>query len=79
LRPESFAARAEPGENARLDAVAEVIEPLGSDTLVFFNLNDTEMTARLPPDCACAPGEPFTVYPDLKRMHLFDAKTGSAL
>jgi multiple sugar transport system ATP-binding protein len=79
LRPESFAARAEPGENARLDAVAEVIEPLGSDTLVFFNLNDTEMAVRLPPDSACAPGEPFSVYPDLKRMHLFDAATGAAL
>jgi multiple sugar transport system ATP-binding protein len=80
LRPESFAWHPDGGgDGARLDAVAEVIEPLGSDTLVFFNLNETEMAVRLPPDCACAPGEPFTVYPDLRRMHLFDAATGSAL
>jgi len=82
LRPESFAWRPAAdggGAGARLDAVAEVIEPLGSDTLVFFNLNDTEMAARLPPDCSCAPGERFTVHPDLRRMHLFDAKTGRAL
>jgi multiple sugar transport system ATP-binding protein len=79
LRPESFAWRPEAGDGARLDAIALVIEPLGSDTLVFFNLADTEMAARLPPDCACAPGQPFSIYPDLRRMHLFDAKTGSAL
>jgi len=46
---------------------------------VFFNLANTEMAARLPPDCACAPGQPFSIYPDLRRMHLFDAATGSAL
>jgi multiple sugar transport system ATP-binding protein len=81
LRPESFAWHPDTGggDGARLDAVAEVIEPLGSDTLVFFNLAYTEMAARLPPDCHCAPGEPFSVYPDLRRMHLFDAATGSAL
>jgi multiple sugar transport system ATP-binding protein len=82
LRPESFAWHPDGGSvgaGARLDAIALVIEPLGSDTLVFFDLNDTEMAARLPPDCACTPGEPFSVYPDLRRMHLFDAATGSAL
>jgi multiple sugar transport system ATP-binding protein len=81
LRPECFAWRPNgaAGSAARLDAVAQVIEPLGSDTLVFFELNGTEMAVRLPPDCGCAPGQPFTVYPDLKRMHLFDAATGSAL
>jgi multiple sugar transport system ATP-binding protein len=80
LRPESFSSRPEPnGDGARLDAIAEVIEPLGSDTLVFFNLSGAEMAARLPPDCACAPGEPFSIYPDLRRMHLFDAATGRAL
>jgi multiple sugar transport system ATP-binding protein len=79
LRPECFAWRAGPGNGARLDAIAQVIEPLGSDTLVFFNLGDTEMAARLPPDCACASGQPFSIYPDLRRMHLFDAASGSAL
>jgi multiple sugar transport system ATP-binding protein len=80
LRPECFAWRPNgAGGEARLDAVAQVIEPLGSDTLVFFELNGTEMAVRLPPDCDCVPGKPFSVYPDLRRMHLFDAQTGSAL
>jgi multiple sugar transport system ATP-binding protein len=82
LRPECFSWRpdGEPVNGAaRLEAVAQVIEPLGSDTLVFFDLNATEMAVRLPPDSDCAPGRPFTVYPDLKRMHLFDAQTGRAL
>ncbi|MEM7022454.1 MAG: sn-glycerol-3-phosphate ABC transporter ATP-binding protein UgpC [Pseudomonadota bacterium] len=79
LRPESFAWRAESDGDPKLDAVAEVIEPLGSDTLVFFNVNHTEMAARLPPDSPCAAGEAFSIYPDLRRMHLFDASTGSAL
>ncbi len=81
LRPENFRAAAISGddEGVRLDAVAQVIEPLGSDTLVFFTLHDHEMVARLPPDRSVRAGEPLTLYPDLSRMHLFDRGTGRTI
>jgi multiple sugar transport system ATP-binding protein len=80
LRPENFRAEgAGDGRAARLDAVAEVIEPLGSDTLVFFSLREHEMVARLPPERRVRAGETLTLYPDLGRMHLFDRETGRAL
>jgi multiple sugar transport system ATP-binding protein len=79
LRPECLAAQ--PGEDgaARLEVIAEVIEPLGSDTLVFFEVGAREMVARLPPDRAYATGQPLTLHPDLARLHLFDARTGRAI
>ncbi len=81
LRPENFRtdAGAGDGEVARLEAVAEVIEPLGSDTLVFFSLREHELVARLPPERAVRAGETLTLYPDLGRMHLFDRETGRAI
>ncbi len=81
LRPENFRLDAGAGADgqARLDAVAEVIEPLGSDTLVFFSLREHELVARLPPERAVRAGETLTLYPDLARMHLFDRETGRAL
>jgi multiple sugar transport system ATP-binding protein len=80
LRPENF--RTDAGatdREARLEAVAEVIEPLGSDTLVFFSLREHELVARLPPERAVRAGETLTLYPDLGRMHLFDRETGRAI
>jgi multiple sugar transport system ATP-binding protein len=79
LRPENFRLDAGADGQARLDAVAEVIEPLGSDTLVFFSLREHELVARLPPERAVRAGETLTLYPDLARMHLFDRETGRAL
>ena len=81
LRPENFRAddAAGDGRAVRLDAVAEVIEPLGSDTLVFFSLREHEMVARVPPERNVRAGETLTLYPDLGRMHLFDRETGRAL
>jgi multiple sugar transport system ATP-binding protein len=80
LRPESFRLdAASDGDVARLEAVADVIEPLGSDTLVFFDLAQQELVARLPPERPLTAGAMVTLYPDLSRMHLFDAQTGRAI
>jgi multiple sugar transport system ATP-binding protein len=78
LRPEHLVWVAEdaPGSIA---VIAAVVEPLGSDTLVFFEVGGREMVSRVPPEAARRPGDRLTLKPDLSRMHLFDPATERAL
>jgi len=55
-----------------LEAVAYLIEPLGSDTLVFFHQGERELVARVPPGAVRAPGERFSLTLDAAAIHLFD-------
>jgi multiple sugar transport system ATP-binding protein len=77
LRPETLAPEMAGG--APLRGVVEVVEPLGSDTLVFMAGPGGEVVARLPPQFAPRPGETLTLSVDPARLHLFDAATGRAL
>ena len=76
LRPETLAPA---GGGLELRGVVEVVEPLGSDTLVFMAGPGGEVVARLPPQFAPRPGEPLTLSADPARLHLFDAASGRAL
>ncbi len=77
LRPEDFHAETLGGPS--LDIEPDVIEPLGSDTLVFFSIGGAELVARLPP--RHVPGQPerLTLHIDPTKLHLFDAASGMAL
>jgi ABC-type sugar transport system ATPase subunit len=56
-----------------------VVEPLGSDTLVLLAVAGRELIARLPPHVPVRPGESLRLWPDLERLHLFEAGSGRAL
>jgi len=73
LRPEQLH-WAGTGE-AMLEGTARVVEPLGSDTLVVFDVGGCELQARLPPRTVRHPGDPVrvTIAPDA--IHLFDSAT----
>jgi multiple sugar transport system ATP-binding protein len=76
LRPEHLGwVAANPGPES-FEAVASVVEPLGADTLVFFEISGIEMVARVPPDAVRSAGDRLRLRPDLRRMHLFDPATG---
>lgn len=77
IRPEHFAAGASPGdEPARMSFPVSVVEPLGSDTLVFLRTAGPEIVARVTPSSAPQAGETFTVAFDLAAVHLFAPDTG---
>ena len=76
LRPEHLAWTASDASSGTIEAVASVVEPLGADTLVFFDVAGHEMVARVPPDAARDAGDRLRLRPDLRRMHLFDPATG---
>ena len=40
-----------------IEVTASVVEPLGSDTLMFFEIAGLEMVARLPPDAVRQAGD----------------------
>jgi multiple sugar transport system ATP-binding protein len=74
IRPEHFADHVEPLRPgfARLDAPVDVVEPMGSETLVHFALGETQMTARIGPDTPAKAGERLPLAVDLNQMHLID-------
>jgi len=60
-------------------ATVEVVEPLGSDTLVFTNVFGASVTARVRPTNRPAPGSQIMLRIDPKRAHIFDAGTGKVI
>ena len=75
LRPEHLAVAPGPTTAPPIDIAADVVEPLGADTLVFFSAGGREMVARVPPGAARRRGDHVRLHPDLSRMHLFDPAT----
>ena len=77
IRPEHFALAeaGRPGFAAR----ADVVEPLGSDTLVFMRVGEADVVARLPPSLGIAPGDRLDVAVDPASLHFFDRSTGMAV
>jgi multiple sugar transport system ATP-binding protein len=79
LRPEHLVWAGASGDGSAFEVVASVVEPLGADTLVFFDLAGSEMVARVPPDAARNSGDRLRLRPDLRRAHLFDPGTGKRI
>jgi len=76
LRPEHLTWAGADADAATVEVTASVVEPLGADTLVFFEISGLEMVARLPPEAARHTGDRVRLRPDLRCMHLFDPATG---
>ncbi len=77
LRPEVFGLT--DAAEATFSPRIGVIEPLGSDTLFFFEMGDAEVVARTPPISGLKPGDTLPLSIDTAKMHLFDAATGKGL
>ena len=61
------------------EAKAEVVEPMGNETLVFFPLNGIDVCANVDPGCGAEPGKPLKLVADLRHLHLIDDSTGRVL
>jgi multiple sugar transport system ATP-binding protein len=58
-----------------IDARVVVIEPTGADTLAVLDLGGHELTARLEPDAALAPGQDARFLVDVTKLVCFDPET----
>ncbi|NTE88028.1 ABC transporter ATP-binding protein [Agrobacterium rubi] len=76
IRPEHFSADA---SQVSLTCQVQVVEPLGSDTLVHFAIGGETLTARMPPETRIKAGETLKIGVDPAKIHLFDAETERAI
>jgi multiple sugar transport system ATP-binding protein len=81
LRPEDLRLETEarPAAGVRIFGRAEVVEPLGSETLVTTVVNDARLVARIPPRTGVEPGDNVDLALDPTHVHLFDPESGSSL
>jgi multiple sugar transport system ATP-binding protein len=62
-----------------LEATVEVVEPTGSDTLVFARIGKQKVCGAFSERYTFRPGERIALSPSLDRVHLFDAQSGDNL
>jgi multiple sugar transport system ATP-binding protein len=78
IRPESI--HGDNGLNIHtyypIQILADIIEPLGSDSYLYFQSGETKMVARLRPETS--PGElhQTTLYFDRSKLHFFHPESG---
>jgi multiple sugar transport system ATP-binding protein len=78
LRPEHITeakAHPEPGIEA-FDAVLDVTEPMGMETLIYFSLEGTQICGRVSPNAGALDGGALRLAVDLNNMHLLNEATG---
>jgi multiple sugar transport system ATP-binding protein len=67
-----------PFDNA-LQAEVDIVEQMGAEAYVHFNVAGVRMTARTKPDWGARHGARYYVQPQLDRLCLFDPVTGERL
>ncbi|HEU4972903.1 MAG TPA: sn-glycerol-3-phosphate ABC transporter ATP-binding protein UgpC [Gaiellaceae bacterium] len=65
--------------NAGLNATVEVVQYLGDEQLVYLELGDTEIIAKLSVEKTLELGSTHTFVVPLKKLHVFDAETRVSL
>ena len=61
------------------EAVLDVIEPMGMETLIYFTLEGEEICGRVNPNADVHEGAPFRLAVDLNNMHLLNEMTGAVI
>ena len=58
-----------------IDATIRVYEMLGAEVYLYFDIDDTNVTARVKPDTTARPGSQVKFALDIKKIHVFDNET----
>ncbi len=61
------------------EAKVNVYELLGAEVFLYFDLGDTQITARVDPRTTARPGDNIKFCFDLEKMHIFDKETEQAI
>jgi multiple sugar transport system ATP-binding protein len=77
VRPEHM--QVLPADAPGLRVQVSVVEPLGSDTLVYFDRAGTRHVARVAPELKVRPKDTITLAFDVHKCHLFDVQDGTVL
>jgi multiple sugar transport system ATP-binding protein len=77
VRPEHF--DVVPAESSGIPVHIKLVEPLGSDTLIHFEIAGTPAIARVDPSLKPKQGEQLFLLPKADKIHLFHAADGRIL
>jgi multiple sugar transport system ATP-binding protein len=77
IRPEHFAVAADAVDGIAINV--KLVEPLGSDTLIHFDLAGVSAIARVDPSLRPKVGDRLGLRPQPGKTHLFDAANGQVL
>jgi multiple sugar transport system ATP-binding protein len=77
IRPEHFAVA--PGTAEGIPVAVKLVEPLGSDTLIHFDLAGASAIARVDPALRPRVGDRLALRPQPGKTHLFHADNGQVL
>jgi multiple sugar transport system ATP-binding protein len=55
--------------------VADVVEPMGMETIVHFFVAGQPAAARIDPQAPAAHGQPLPLSADMDQMHLIDPQS----
>ena len=61
--------------NSVIDATIRVYELLGAEVFLYFDIEDTNCTARVNPRTTARPGDTIKLALDLSKIHVFDKET----
>jgi multiple sugar transport system ATP-binding protein len=82
IRPEHIACAPPPGDaspESALQAVVELIQPMGAETYLYLTGHTRPIVARVPPNHPALPNQPLVLTVDLPHSHFFDPSSGAAL
>jgi multiple sugar transport system ATP-binding protein len=79
IRPESISSLApRPGFDTFL-ANIDLVEPLGPQTMVYFNIGQVSLCASIEPESDPRPQTTMPLAFNMNQMHLFDSVSGKSL
>ncbi len=61
--------------NSIIESTVRVYELLGAEVFLYFDLEETPMTARVQPNTAARPGDTVKFAMDVEKIHVFDKET----
>ncbi len=63
----------------RMDALVDVVEPMGMETLVHFFIDGAAVIARVDPNTTAAPRQTLGLAADMNNMHLIEDASGKVV
>jgi multiple sugar transport system ATP-binding protein len=79
LRPEHLTERRSYVEGAEFNLPVDVVEPMGTETMVHLEIAGADVCARCSPDIAASPGAPMAFMAQMDHMHLIDPASDAVI
>lgn len=81
IRPEDIHAKVSDASKtlSPVDVKLEVVEPMGNEIFIYFNISGTEIISRVGAMEPPSPGSKMTFYLDLEKIHFFDKQSEASI